>query len=71
MDDDLYTFVIVLPRNMARIFAPAMTVTVQLNVDATDVMQATVGANYIRAILTRETNGVPRSPRLRPVPRRC
>jgi ABC-2 type transport system permease protein len=29
-------------------------VTVLLNVDATDVMQATVGANYIRAILTRE-----------------
>lgn len=55
MDEDLYTFVIVLPRNMGAELRSGQTVTVQLNVDATDVVQATVGANYIRAILTRET----------------
>lgn len=54
MDDDLYTFVIVLPRNMGAELRAGDRVTVQLNVDATDVMQATVGANYIRAILIRE-----------------
>src|SRR6056297_1770673 len=67
MDDNLYTFVIVLPRNMGARLRAGDTVTVQLNVDATDVMQATVGANYIRAILARETQHflgetAPRSP---------
>lgn len=55
MDDDLYTFVIVMPRGMGADLRAGHPVTVQLNVDATDVAQATVGANYIRAILTRET----------------
>lgn len=66
MDDDLFTFVIELPRNMGADLRAGHAVTVQLNVDATDVMQATVGANYIRAIMTRETRqfldeGAPRA----------
>lgn len=54
MDADEYTFVVVLPRRMAADLRHGRAVTIQLNVDATDVMQATVGANYIRSILTRE-----------------
>ncbi|MFP7674964.1 ABC transporter permease [Marivita sp. S0852] len=54
MDSDLYTFVIVLPNNMASDLRKGRQVTIQLNVDATDVMQATVGANYIRSILMSE-----------------
>jgi len=54
MDADSFTFVVVLPRDMAADLRAGRAVTVQLNVDATDVTQATVGANYIRSILTRE-----------------
>lgn len=54
MDDDVYTFIVVLPRHMAADLRAGDDVTVLLDVDATDVMQATVGSNYIRAILTRE-----------------
>jgi ABC-2 type transport system permease protein len=54
MDADLYTFVVVLPRNMAADLRRGHAVSIQLNVDATDVSQATVGANYIRSILVRE-----------------
>ncbi|MCR9113120.1 MAG: ABC transporter permease [Rhodobacteraceae bacterium] len=54
MDDDAYTFIVILPSQMAADLRAGNDVTVLLNVDATDVMQATVGANYIRAILTRE-----------------
>ena len=54
LDADQYTFIVVLPRNMAADLRSGHTVQVQLNVDATDVMQATVGANYIRSILLRE-----------------
>ncbi|WP_439156317.1 ABC transporter permease [Yoonia sp.] len=54
MDDDVYTFIVVIPRHMAADLRSGDDVTVLLNVDATDVMQATVGSNYIRAILTRE-----------------
>ena len=54
MDADLYTFVVVLPRNMAADLRRGQAVSIQLNVDATDVSQATVGANYIRSILMRE-----------------
>lgn len=54
MDDDLYTFIVTIPRNMAADLRAGDDVTVLLKVDATDVMQATVGSNYIRAILTRE-----------------
>jgi len=54
MDDDLYTFILMIPHNMAADLRAGDDVTVFLRVDATDVTQATVGANYIRAILTRE-----------------
>jgi ABC-2 type transport system permease protein len=54
MDADTFTFVVVLPRGMAADLRAGRTVTIQVNVDATDVTQATVGANYIRSILTRE-----------------
>ncbi len=54
MDADTFTFVVVLPRDMAADLRAGRAVTIQLNVDATDVMQATVGANYIRSILARE-----------------
>ncbi len=54
MDADLYTFVVVLPRNMSADLRTGHPVSLQVNVDATDVMQATVGANYIRSILLRE-----------------
>jgi ABC-2 type transport system permease protein len=67
MDDDLYTFVIELPRDMSADLRAGNAVTVRLNVDATDVTQATVGANYIRAILTRETQTFLDDRGLRPV----
>lgn len=54
MDDDLYTFVIVIPRRMAADLRADRDVTVQLNVDATDVSQATVGASYLTAIINGE-----------------
>lgn len=54
MDNDLYTFVVVLPAGMAADLRNGRAVSIQLNVDATDVSQATVGANYIRSILMRE-----------------
>jgi len=54
MEDGAYTFIVTMPEGMAADLRAGKDVTVLLQVDATDIMQATVGANYIRAILTRE-----------------
>jgi ABC-2 type transport system permease protein len=54
LDANLYTFVVVIPRGMAADLRAGRAVRVQVNVDATDVAQAGVGAGYIRAILMRE-----------------
>lgn len=54
VENDVYTFIVVIPRHMAADLRAGDDVTVLFDVDATDVMQATVGSNYIKAILTRE-----------------
>lgn len=54
LDENLYTFVIVLPRDMAADLRAGRAVRIQMNVDATDVAQANIGAGYIRSILMRE-----------------
>ncbi|CTQ34570.1 ABC transporter permease [Jannaschia rubra] len=53
MDADLYTFVVVVPRGLESDLRRGRAAVVQLNVDATDVSQASVGAGYVESILLR------------------
>ncbi|MGH0031444.1 MAG: ABC transporter permease [Myxococcota bacterium] len=66
MDRALYTFVIDVPPDFEADVVAGRTPTVQLNVDATAMSQAGIGAVYIRAILLEEaaefTSGSPETP---------
>ncbi|WP_244465062.1 MULTISPECIES: ABC transporter permease [Filomicrobium] len=54
MDESLYTFVIVIPPRFEADIAKGLEPELQLNIDATAVMQAATGASYLYAILLQE-----------------
>lgn len=67
LDSNQYTFVIIVPRRMAADMLAGREVRIQLNVDATDVAQANVGAGYIQSILLQEAQAY-LGPRNTPAP---
>lgn len=54
MDQSLYTFVIVIPPRFEADITKGLQPELQLNIDATAVMQAATGASYLYAILLQE-----------------
>jgi len=54
MDVGTYTFILDIPPNFERDFLGGRRPTVQVNVDATAMMQAGIGADYIQQILSDE-----------------
>ena len=56
LDKGRYTFVMVVPANFHRDILAARQPEIQLNVDATQMTQAFIGAGYIQAILNGEIN---------------
>jgi ABC-2 type transport system permease protein len=54
LDSDRYTFVVVIPNDFEADVLSGRRPAVQVNIDATAMMQAGIGDNYINAILTRE-----------------
>lgn len=54
MDQNKYMFVVVIPPHFERDVRQGRQPTIQLNIDATAVLQAGLGAGYIQNILTRE-----------------
>lgn len=56
LDKGRYTFVMVIPTNFHRDMLAARQPEIQLNVDATQMTQAFIGAGYIQAILNGEIN---------------
>jgi ABC-2 type transport system permease protein len=54
MDIGAFTFILDIPPNFERDFKAGRRPTVQVNVDATAMMQAGIGAGYIQQILTDE-----------------
>jgi len=54
MDIGAFTFILDIPPNFERDFEGGRRPTVQVNVDATAMMQAGIGAGYIQQILTDE-----------------
>lgn len=77
MDTARYTFIVSIPPNFARDVAAGRSPAVQVNIDATAMVQAGLGAHYIEQILTTEiqnfmsrsegtflsrSQGIPRSP---------
>lgn len=56
MDEGLYTFVMVIPRNFQRDLLAGRNPVIQLNVDATRMNQAFVGSGYVQQIVMGEVN---------------
>ena len=56
MDEGLDTFALDIPPNFQRDLLAGRTPTIQLNVDATRMSQAFIGAGHIQSILTAEVN---------------
>lgn len=56
MDEGLYTFVMVIPRNFQRDLLAGRSPVIQLNVDATRMNQAFVGGGYVQQIVMGEIN---------------
>ena len=54
MDEGLYTFVMVIPRNFQRDLLAGRSPSIQLNVDATRMSQAFVGSGYVQQIVMGE-----------------
>jgi ABC-2 type transport system permease protein len=57
LDAGLYTFVLDIPPNFQRDVQAGRQPTVQVNIDATQMSQAFIGASYIQNIVLDETNG--------------
>jgi len=57
LDAGLYTFVLDIPPNFQRDVQAGRQPTVQVNIDATQMSQAFIGASYIQNIVMDETNG--------------
>ena len=56
MDEGLYTFVLVIPRNFQRDLLAGRSPRIQLNVDATRMSQAFVGSGYLQQIVIGEVS---------------
>ncbi|MBS4068666.1 MAG: ABC transporter permease [Sulfurimonas sp.] len=56
MDAGIYTFVVIIPSGFEKNILKEESVEVQLNIDATRMTQAGIGAGYISAIITQEVN---------------
>ncbi len=56
MDQNKYMFVVVIPSHFERDVRQGRQPTIQLNIDATAVLQAGLGAGYIQNILMQEIN---------------
>lgn len=56
MDSGYYTFVIIIPANLEKDILSGQTPDIQLNIDATRMTQAGIGAGYIQQIITDEVN---------------
>lgn len=56
MDGGQYTFVLVIPADFQRDMFSDKRPAIQVNIDATRMTQAFIGANYIRTIMTGEIN---------------
>ena len=54
MNARLYTFVVVIPSNFEADILAERRPAVQVNIDATAMMQAGIGNGYINRILTQE-----------------
>ena len=54
MDEGIYTFVIVIPRNFQRDMLAGRSPQIQLNVDATRMSQAFTGSGYVQQIVMGE-----------------
>ena len=57
MDSGRYTFVLVIPGNFEADVLAGRRPALQVNIDATAMMQAGIGDGYITSILAREING--------------
>lgn len=75
LDQGLVSFAIVIPANFQRDLADGRRPTIQVNIDATIMSQAFIGAGYIQNIFTAELNEYlsgrrdPTDPAIRIVPR--
>lgn len=54
MDRGLYTFVVVIPNNFEKSILKGDNIDIQLNIDATRMSQAGIGAGYISQIISQE-----------------
>lgn len=56
MDGGIYTFVVVLPSGFEKNLLKSKNQKIQLNIDATNMSQAGIGAGYISQIIMQEVN---------------
>lgn len=56
MDRGIYTFVVIIPSGFEKSILKGESAEVQLNVDATRMLQAGIGSGYISAIINQEVN---------------
>lgn len=56
MDAGVYTFVVVIPSSFERDILRGRSVDIQLNIDATRMLQAGIGGGYVAAIINQEVN---------------
>lgn len=56
LDASLYTFVIVIPSNFEKKLISGKQPEIQVNIDATRITQAGIGAGYIQQIINQEIN---------------
>jgi ABC-2 type transport system permease protein len=54
MDGGVYTFIVILPEDMQKDLSLGNTPQIQLNIDATRMSQAGIGAGYISSIISQE-----------------
>ncbi|MCD6259732.1 MAG: ABC transporter permease [Helicobacteraceae bacterium] len=54
MDGGIYTFIVILPEDMQKDLSQSQTPQIQLNIDATRMSQAGIGAGYISRIISQE-----------------
>lgn len=66
MDSGIYTFVIVIPGNFERNILKGEDTEIQLNIDATMMTQAGIGAGYIQQIIMQEVGTFLKMPTLLP-----
>lgn len=66
MDAGVYTFVVVIPSGFERDILRGRSVDVQLNIDATRMLQAGIGGGYVSAIINQEVGTFFAKPEIAP-----